>query len=257
MGLKITKQLSFSQLSLFEQCPAKYYDRYVLGNKQPSSPPTFFGSCMHDTIEKGYTENKLDYQYLSDTFEDIMENKGRKDKHKHLEASSKLFYQGEGYKQLANFCDMLKTHKFLRCDILGIELVKIHKFKNIKNTFIGIMDLLVCDGDRTILVDWKTGKESSSSIKQLIIYAWLLKKVEGIEVTHIFPAYLKTPEICKLISLKELGKGVINGYLGWVLKQVTTLVNTKVSIENFKPKKNQYCKYCHMKKTNCTIYTKE
>lgn len=49
------KPISYSGLKLFEKCPRRWYDQYVLGNRYPSGPAADRGTQKHTLLEEYFT----------------------------------------------------------------------------------------------------------------------------------------------------------------------------------------------------------
>jgi len=47
-----TKPISYSGMSLYEKCPKKWHDCYILGNREPSGKAAERGTYLHDLLEK-------------------------------------------------------------------------------------------------------------------------------------------------------------------------------------------------------------
>lgn len=55
----VPKQVSFSQLDVYNKCPTQYYFSYVLGLRAPASAVLSFGNTVHATLKKFYELHRL------------------------------------------------------------------------------------------------------------------------------------------------------------------------------------------------------
>lgn len=46
-----TKPISYSGMSLYEQCPKKWHDSYILGNREPSGKAAERGTMLHEMLD--------------------------------------------------------------------------------------------------------------------------------------------------------------------------------------------------------------
>lgn len=146
---------SYSSISLFQQCPRKYYRLRVTKDiVEPVQEHLLYGSAVHKAAEE-YVGAKID---LPPEFDFIRP-------------------QLDMLKQLSgtHFCEyeMGLTKDFEPC-----------KF-NAPDVWVrGIADLLVVNGDRARIIDYKTGKPQYADTKQLELLSLLVFK-HFPYVTHI------------------------------------------------------------------------
>jgi len=139
---------SYSSISLFQQCPRKYYRLRVLKDiVEPRQAHLDYGTAVHEAAENYVCKDKsLDprYDFLRPT----------------LDALKKL----PGLK-LCEY-EMGLTKEFEPCG-----------FRDTNVWFRGIADLLIIDGEQAHLVDYKTSKSSQyADRKQLELLALLVFK---------------------------------------------------------------------------------
>lgn len=52
-----TKPISYSGMSLYNKCPLKWHDSYILGNREPSGKAAERGTMLHDLLEQFFKGN--------------------------------------------------------------------------------------------------------------------------------------------------------------------------------------------------------
>jgi len=139
---------SYSSISLFQQCPRKYYRLRVLKDvTEPHAAHLDYGKEVHKAAEDYVCNDKsLDprYEFLKPTLEAFKSLPGMR---------------------LCEY-EMGLTKDFEPCG-----------FRDKQVWFRGIADLLIIDGDHAHLVDYKTGKTSQyADTKQLELLALLVFK---------------------------------------------------------------------------------
>ena len=139
---------SYSSISLFQQCPRKYYRlRVVKDIVEPPQQHLIYGTEVHQAAEDYVCNDKsLDprYAFLKPTLDALKGLPGLK---------------------LCEY-EMGLTKDFEPCG-----------FKDERVWFRGIADLLIIDGDRAHLIDYKTSKSSQyADRKQLELLALLVFK---------------------------------------------------------------------------------
>lgn len=178
---------SYSRVKTFENCPYKFYLRYILGRKPSRAFFADFGGFVHGLLEKYYKgkikRSDLPVEYLAG-FSDAVQGKPM---------SHKVFqsYFQDGLRYMREFVPVeggiVKAEGKVDGDIDGIP-------------FTGIVDLTVDDGEGLTIIDHKsralkprsnrskptkTDLELDEMFTQLYLYAPLVKKAYG-----RFPSYL-------------------------------------------------------------------
>lgn len=139
---------SYSSISLFQQCPRKYYRLRVLKDiVEPPQAHLDYGSAVHKVAEDyvcGGVDIPEKYAFIKPPLDSLKVLPGEK------------------------YCEyeMGLTKEFKPC-----------AFKDPDVWFRGIADLLVVDGDEAKIVDYKTGKSAQyADIKQLELLSLLVFK---------------------------------------------------------------------------------
>lgn len=142
---------SYSMLDVFEQCPLKWYDKYILKNKEPSSPALEHGNFVHKSIED-YLMNRADLP------EELQRNKPM------VESIKRQFKDQSKAELKMGVTQALKPCEFFGHGVWGraaADAAVIHY-----------------DSDSAFLGDWKTGKKHDKE-DQLKIQAMMLFKHYG------------------------------------------------------------------------------
>lgn len=136
--------MSFSRLSTFEQCPAKFEYLYVNKTiKDTDNVHTLYGSRVHKSLENyGVSGTPLseETQVFAPLVDRVLQRAG-----------SKLFEQQFAITRAKQPCDWFAKDVWIR----------------------GIADVLVLNGDRAWCLDWKTGKPKTNPT-QLQLFAALI-----------------------------------------------------------------------------------
>lgn len=139
---------SYSSISLFQQCPRKYYRLRVAKDiKEPVQEHLLYGSDVHRAAE----------EYVRD-------DKPLPPKYAYIQPQLDILKAIEGEK----YCEyqMGLTRDMQPCD-----------FRDPNVWFRGIADLLIVNGDRARVADYKTGKSSRyADTKQLELLSLLVFK---------------------------------------------------------------------------------
>jgi len=139
---------SYSSLSLYQQCPKKYYHLKVLKDiKEPLSEAITFGNTIHKIAE----------QYVSN-------NTPIPEPFKEIEPALESIRNMEGKKLCENKLGL--TANLEPCG-----------FFDKKVWWRGIADIIILQGDRALTIDYKTGKKSQyADLKQLEVLSLAIFK---------------------------------------------------------------------------------
>jgi len=157
-------QWSFSSLKQFINCPRQYYEVKVLQNyKQKESVQMIYGTEVHKALEE-YVKNNAElpknYQRFKPMVDAVAAIPGTK---------------------LTEYKMALDTDK------------KVCDFDDEKRWVRGIVDLLIVDGDRAFIVDYKTGSNRYPDPKQLTLMSLMtfthFPEVKSISAALLFVAH--------------------------------------------------------------------
>jgi hypothetical protein len=139
---------SYSTLSLYQQCPKKYYHLKVVKDiKEPQSEAMLFGNEIHK-IAENYVVNGTPVP----------------EKYKQIEAALESVRNIEGEKLCENKLGL--TQDLKPCGFFDKSV-----------WWRGIADIIILQGDRALTIDYKTGKKSQyADLKQLEVVSLAIFK---------------------------------------------------------------------------------
>lgn len=139
---------SYSTLSLYQQCPKKYYHLKVAKDiKEPQSEAMLFGNEIHK-IAENY----------------VVSGTPVPEKYKQIEAALESVRNIEGEKLCENKLGL--TQKLEPCGFFDKQV-----------WWRGIADIIILQGDRALTIDYKTGKKSQyADLKQLEVVSLAIFK---------------------------------------------------------------------------------
>lgn len=138
------KPISYSGRSLYRKCPFKWYDNYILGNRQPSGKAADRGVYLHELLEE-FFQGQAPYP---------SGNRALAPWQPFMEALATYEPTAEG--------EVAVTKEWQRCG-----------FADQNAYFRGKKDLDIEAGGTLILFDWKSGKVYDSHVTQGKDYAAL------------------------------------------------------------------------------------
>ncbi|HAF61277.1 MAG TPA: hypothetical protein DCK95_03010 [Anaerolineaceae bacterium] len=155
--------LSYSQITTVEFCQQRYYLQYIL-DQQPEPLPDYFtkGKLLHQLIAHGYQAH-MDSVELS--LEDLQEQ---------LTASNLACDRAH----LANALQVYQQHRWQVQRVLAVEHPFVISLADDLPPLVGVIDLILQDGDTIILVDHKTGRNFYPYDElQVAIYAHYIQSI--------------------------------------------------------------------------------
>ncbi len=258
--------ISATKISVFNQCPLKYHLIYDLGytalyydgkeksesfdfsheNSEESNsniPANIKGSIVHKILEEDVSSEKLAWRIdeLLTTIPDKLDNKELETTKNNILELVLNYYESEIYKNLKGYKVFYDEYEIY---------IKQNDFY-----LYGIIDKLIIDGDRAIIIDYKTDSlqkysatEKLENYKyQLLFYSFLVKKMNP-KVTSIksMLLFIEDPNQEALIDvstemLEQFEVGMIDGI-------------KSMRVENY-IKKKSHCKSCYFSddKNNCVV----
>lgn len=235
--ISTTLQLSWSLLESYNQCPLKFYKKYILKEKEPTNIFALYGCAFHVLLNNLYENEKFISKYAYAIWNDVLQKEynlpSKKRQYCNLTQTQVDSIKFLGFQQIKYFFELATTESLLK-PALFTE-------KEIKGSYRG--HKLVCKIDLGLntkrgrtLIDWKTGEPNPKDFYQLVLYASLAEKKLGKKIEAVALVYIKTKEMCYKELTEELRQEAG--------KYVGDIYNSMISDEKFEPKKNKYCKYC-------------
>ena len=237
-------KLSWTKLSVLKTCPFKYNQCYNLFNWSPPTIIMTFGTACHTIFEMMYTSGNFDKKYWYDRWEEIYKAAiANQKKLPKLTQKEYKFHLYKGYGMLKRFFETGEKYNFLK----GVDVDLVEKKIELKvfgEPFTGYIDLLlpIKEGTEYILTDFKTSqKKRKSDMAQVLVYALCAIKM-GYNVTKVAIFYSWLGDIVILDITKEHKAGAVR-----YLKTVVELYHKLQKSKKYEAKKNEYCKYCHVR----------
>ena len=276
-------RISYSQLSMFSECPHKWKLNYI--DKLRVSEPSIhllFGTAMHEVIQKyldvmyQYTVKRADMLNLERTLQEKMVEQFNIDKKNYgkepcTKEELKEFFQ--------DGCDILDFFKKRRGDYFskkGYELIGCEvpvKFSLQKNlTWVGYLDIVMRDTihDRIKIYDIKTStmgwnkwmKADDNKTQQLLLYKQFYSKqynhpIDKIDVEYFIvkrKLYEKAKFPQKRVQKFIPASGTVS--MNKVAKKLTKFIDeafnedgTHTKNELLPTPSKKACKWCEFKKT--------
>lgn len=226
--------ISATKLELLEQCPFKYFQKYIkklplIFNPNSSETAMQFGSFIHRVLERGVK---------CTTLKEL----------KQLTIEERKNYKFEGYshetimKCLTNFLEFNKT---LTGETIGVEFsFEVEFADGIKAT--GIIDRVVQNENGTLLlIDYKTSKRPKTSGElmrndQAQLYVSVASKLFDTPINKILFIHYY-PHLNKIVPVKFFD-GIITNFKNKTIKRVWD--TRKKKEVDFKPRINNFCSTC-------------
>lgn len=242
--IEIDKQISFSMLKLFKQCPLRYKFRYIdHKTDQKTTAYLAMGRILHSCLGEFF---KLDNKRrTSDALKEILENRWSKLKFPG-EEEEKEEYKLSAEKLLIDFfnshkCDIntYKVEARVKCNIKGLALT-------------GAVDRIAQYPDGSYeIIDYKTEQRELSDETmdnmQLAFYYYGVKETYKIPISQITLDYLPSQQVVTTKPHeKELEK-----YLDLAWEIVQKIRDSK----DFPATRNRYCMDCVFCKS-CSEFNK-
>lgn len=202
-------QVSFSQFSLYKQCPHRWYNRYVLKNKEADyGIALLFGTAMHETIQSyistmyEHSIKEADKLGLSDMlYSRLVENFKKNTIGNKITKSQLMEHYRDGV-EILDFVKKKRGDYFSLRDhnLLGIEMPLRIPTINPNVWFVGYIDLGIVDNTDSsyYLYDFKTStkgwtdkdKKDETKKAQLVLYREFFSKQYNIDIDKIFTQFL-------------------------------------------------------------------
>ena len=217
---------SASKIKLFEECPWKFNQWYVLKNRPPTEPKPFFekGTFLHWILEHFPNKPKKPFEFK---FASSKERKEWMDIARKILKNPRIRYllnhKIMSEKKFALNSDMIPVH----CDSKDILLM-------------GYIDHLGENEHKGIsIIDWKSGKSRVGTHDiQLKLYAlWFLLIAPNIEEVLCEYAYVEQQEWDASLYVRDDIKMLREIFIN----KIDVIENSKIFEKNPSP---QNCKYC-------------
>lgn len=242
--MKPKTALSWSMISLYHQCPFKWYKQYIQKVYQPSNINFIFGIAYHKIMEMMFRAGNFVYEDLEVKWYDVFLNMISKHQWRctsKIPKSQIEYFMNHGKRLINTSLNLLRDNKLLRQapnDCLEKRMnVKFRDFKLTTKP-----DIMIPNENGLTLLDYKTSQKAKEEHQiQVMIY----KEVAACKGYNVTKVGLLYPALNRLDFVnyprKKAAEYINNAYQG-ILKN------------EFEPKENEYCKTCHLRmKYKCSI----
>lgn len=224
---------SFSRLSLYVECPYRFYLRYIEKREEPVTEPLVLGKAVHKAIELILKGQEMDDAILSADME------------------AELLIDSKELRELVEKAPIRKGEG------LG-EGVEIEKYFNIplsnsKNAPVlqGYIDLVRNIFGSYEFIDWKTNraKYSPADTMQLPLYAWVISKIfktNEVTGTLFFLRYFKNAQEQMTFYTEDMEKARVwaETTANEIEDKLSRLDNGEQSENLFPFQPNPHCFHC-------------
>ena len=212
--------LSYSRLSTFEQCPAKFDYLYVTkAVRDQGSEASEYGNRVHEVLEL-YGKGELNQETLTLEGKQTLERWGSLVDTINAKSGDKYYEYQMAVTETLEPCDWFSPDAFIR----------------------SIADVLVVDGTKAYCLDYKTGKVKENPT-QLQLFAsmvfWHFPEVEEVRTSFI---WLKFDEVTNATYQRKYADALWNG-----LKPRFDQVIDTVELGVFDTKPSGLCPWCPAK----------
>lgn len=189
--LRKSPHWSYSALSTYLNCSLQYYFRYIEQTGPERVPVCFsFGRAFHAALSHFVMNGTKATQVFSDIFSS------------EVAATENLVYkQGQDFNSMCELADRMLGVVFDEwqdtCSVKGVAVPFKIEIPGLSKPLIGEYDLLLEDGDSTIIVDWKTAASKWSASKagrdiQATAFCYAYTKEHGENPLFRFDVVTKT-----------------------------------------------------------------
>lgn len=201
LGEETEKNISYSELSVWNTCPYKHKLLYIDRLTGPKSIHLFFGSAIHSVCEQNILEyskgNQYDDEYWKIKFKESFDGYLNKNKECNISENDVNLFTDQGYGIIPNIVSSF-AKRFGDIQFLGSEKLIRTPYKKVENVqyfFKGYVDLLFLEksSGKYIILDWKTcswgwdkyKKGDKMTIYQLVLYKHFISRELGVDPKNI------------------------------------------------------------------------
>jgi CRISPR/Cas system-associated exonuclease Cas4 (RecB family) len=164
--------ISFSQVTMVEFCPYRYYLQYIrLMDPQPTPDYYKKGKLLHRLLADDYSASEIESYTQSIHVEDVIASQ----------------YCGEHYHQLINAYQLHRDNQWKDAQVIGVERAFVMNAADDLPPMVGVIDLILKRDGCYILVDHKTGRNFYPDDElQVAIYARFIQEAYGGTICRLF-----------------------------------------------------------------------
>lgn len=235
---------SFTRLSLYEACPRRWFEVYVLSNRAPDTEATVLGHVVHEalswTVERMLRGERPGDFHVRQKVESLVQEAG--------EASPHLI----GEYTTGTAVNLVRTAlRRLPSPIVGGRAEEELRARVDDGRIVGRLDLQFEDGDTLVVRDWKTGRTAYGveETHQLGLYGALLRaqrRAKGRPV-RLELHFLRTDEM----FVREADDTLLGDAARWAAGLIREIRRALMlgDPDAFQPKAGRPCAHCHVADT--------
>lgn len=235
----LPKRVSYSQMSLYQQCGLKYFFSYIDGWREPPTSALAGGSITHEVVEHLY-RLAPDDRTLDAAMELLREHGARMLKsaeYKPFESDNKMKYSVkeaiENLFKVENPPEVVVQPEHLEME-LSVEINGV--------SFFGKVDRFTADGVNRV-TDYKTGKSPGKfvddKLAQPYLYALGFKTQYDIDVDEVELIFLNAEEVVR----RPADSGLVVSQ-GEKLAQMRTGSESDLESSSWEARVSRFCDWC-------------
>ena len=193
----------YTAIDTFDQCPRKFYHKYILKEKDPETPALARGNAVHKALEHymkyGYAKGDIDigkFHPLADAV--VRQARGKK-----LMVELKMGVLGN-----LEPCGFFDDHVYGR----------------------GAADVLIVDYPNAFLIDWKTGKVREKRTQLAVLSLFVFKHFPRVNIITACNIWLEAGHHGEVYTFERSGEAA-----GW-LELISKVKQIEAAIE-----RQQFC----------------
>lgn len=220
---KFKKHISFSEYRLYASCAFRHSLEKHLGYEQTSNEFLMFGSALHSSIEE-IVNRKLNRILFEKTFTKFLEQESNS-------ATIKSYFGRQWIKQgTAILLELDFFVRFKDWEVVGVEYPlyePLYTTDEKEVNFKGVIDLVLKNGDKYLIVDWKSAmkpwdikkkQEDKTFFGQLALYKHFYASKFGIPLENIttrFVALAREP-----INVQQYEVNISDEFMTFMVEDV-------------------------------------
>jgi CRISPR/Cas system-associated exonuclease Cas4 (RecB family) len=150
------------------------------------------------------------------------------------------WWQAEGLQQLNTYYEWLSSSDWTFVEHNGDPLIEFNVSGNLGDNYVkGFIDSVMTDGEKTMLIDYKSGSRTPFGLMQLGVYRILLRNLTGVDATHGVFWMTRKGEPTEPAPLDRY----TNDYVSNIFAQFHSAVDNRVFI----PNEGSHCWSCDVR----------
>jgi putative RecB family exonuclease len=242
-GATLPRRVSYSQMSLYQQCPLKYYFSYFGGWKERPSQALVTGSISHEVIEHLYRLDPAD-RTVSRAIELLREHGMRMLRKPEFEAFADDNEMKHSIRTAVENLFAIESPQEVAVQPEHLEMELAVEINGVN--FFGKVDRFTCDGVNRV-TDYKTGRSPGKFVDdrlaQPYLYALAFRLQYGIEIDEVELIFLHAKEVIR----RPIDESTMLS-LGDKLATMRSESQRDYEASAWAAKPQRLCDYCKFKK---------